>query len=266
MVNFINYCKIELGLSQNTLNAYQKDIEDLIEFSNGQKINASIVNQWLNSLKSLSQNSRRRKLMTARTYFRYLIEVEKTHDNTELIKLNIINKNTPDIIVMSISQIEKLYNNCQCPLDISIIDLLYSIGMRATEVCLLKKNSISWGDKKIHIRGKGSRDRVVPVTNQCLANLNTYLKSRLDNTDFLLTKNGVPLSRHIINRIVKKVSNGEFSAHGLRHACATHLLEGGMSIEMIQRFLGHTDPHTTQVYTHVSTDYIRKVYNKYWSK
>jgi len=266
MVNFINYCKIELGLAQNTLDAYQKDIGDLFTFSNGKQIRAAIVNEWIDSLKHLSQNSIRRKLMVAHTYFRYLIEVNKTHNKTEFDKLNTIGKAEPIVKIISVSRIKQLYNDCKYPLDTSVVDLLYSSGMRATEACSLKRNSVSWVDKNIHIRGKGSQDRVVPTTIKCLDNLKAHLKSRLDQTNYLLTKNGQPLDRHIVYKIIKSVSKDEFSPHDLRHACATHLLDGGMPVEMIQRFLGHATLGTTQSYVHVSYDYLKRTYDQCWSK
>lgn len=253
--NFIPYCRIELGLAENTLKAYDKDISDLLTFTGDEVIKAETINSWLQDMDEYSQNTRRRKLMSARTFLRYLIEVVGTHDKTELIKLDPIKKSEIKEKNICQSDINMLYSKCGTLFELIIIDLLYSTGMRVSELCSLEKENINWKQKFIKIFGKGKRERIVPMTNKCLENLQKYVASIKNSPHLFL------ISRYTVYRIIRKLSNDKFSAHDLRHACATHLLDGGMSLEMLQKILGHSSLSTTQVYTFVSEQHKRNVYN-----
>ncbi len=256
MINsFISYCQIELGLAENTLKAYKKDISDLLTFAGDEGIKAEIINDWLQDLSQASQNTRRRKLMSARTFLRYLIEVIGTHDKVELIKLDPIKKAETKSKNISQTDIKMLYSKCETLLELIIIDLLYSTGMRVSELCSLKIENINLKQKYIKIFGKGQCERIVPVTNDCLENLQKYIASLKNDPHLFL------MSRYAVYRIIRRLSNNKFSAHDLRHACATHLLDGGMSLTMLQKILGHSSLSTTQVYTFVSEQRKRDIYN-----
>jgi len=156
--------------------------------------------------------------------------------------------------------------------DKAIIEMLYSCGLRVSELCALSLNNLYLNDDMIRIMGKGSKERLLPVGGRVKNFLNDYLihcrpgiQKDKGSSSVFLSRNGNPLTRAMINNILRKWSqvagiNKSVSPHTLRHSFATHLLEGGADLRFVQALLGHSDISTTQIYTHLDKHHLKEVY------
>ena len=281
---FINYIANEKNYSLHTVAAYSKDLDqfilciDKLEINNIKKVDYSTIRSYLTELYNLNYTKKTvsRHISTLRSFFKYLIMSK------------IINKN-PMTLISNPKEDKKLpnylhYNELENLLEIPnintslgfrnklIIELLYSTGIRVTELVNIKINDINFYDLTIKVMGKGSKERYVIFGNILKTLLLEYINdARLEllkgkESDYLLiNKNGGNLSdrgvRLIIDNIVKKSSlSKKISPHVIRHTFATHMLNGGAELKVVQELLGHSNLSTTQIYTHVSNEKIREVY------
>ncbi|MDD2181127.1 MAG: tyrosine recombinase XerC [Bacilli bacterium] len=281
---FINYIANEKNYSLHTVAAYSKDLDqfilciDKLEINNIKKVDYSTIRSYLTELYNLNYTKKTvsRHISTLRSFFKYLIMSK------------IIDKN-PMTLISNPKEDKKLpnylhYNELENLLEIPnintslgfrnklIIELLYSTGIRVTELVNIKINDINFYDLTIKVMGKGSKERYVIFGNILKTLLLEYINdARLEllkgkESDYLLiNKNGGNLSdrgvRLIIDNIVKKSSlSKKISPHVIRHTFATHMLNGGAELKVVQELLGHSNLSTTQIYTHVSNEKIREVY------
>tara|TARA_B100001029_G_scaffold174109_1_gene173823 strand:- start:6061 stop:6942 length:882 start_codon:yes stop_codon:yes gene_type:complete len=263
-------------LSEYSIRNHKLDINKLIFFLNenlGQEFNLDLVRKFISELrKNTSKTSIRRIISNIGTYFEYLIEQEKIEKNffSEISPPKIGKKlpsvATTDEIDEMIRCIDK--NKNLGKRDHAIIEFIYSAGLRVSEVNNLNIQDIDLNQNQAVIFGKGSKYRSVIFSESTSKILKDYLEIR-DNSKkekaFFLSNSGVRISIRSIQHIVKKYIslaglNPKYHTHTLRHSFATHLLDGGADLRVVQELLGHTSPKTTEIYTHISVEKSRDVY------
>lgn len=288
--SFLIYLKVTKYKSDNTIKAYAVDLTQFIEYFKQNKISEPIVKnidythirEFLAHLndKNLSKRTIARKLSSIRSFFKYLEAEEIINENiTSLISSPKLPKKLP--LFLYPDEIEILLSiplkNILGIRDKAIIELLYATGMRVSELVSLKVRDIDMGKNTIIVFGKGSRERVVFFGKKAAESIDDYLRNSRpyllkDNsghsTEFLfLNKNGTVISdrsvRRMMDKYVKKASlNHNISPHTLRHTFATHMLNNGADLKTVQELLGHVSLSTTQIYTHVTKERLKKVYDE----
>lgn len=285
--SYINFLIIEKGLADNTIAAYSGDISFFYEFmeSSGTKdIRETEPKDILKYLISMRDNgldarSRARKLIAVRGFFKFLCKegiIEK--DPAKAIDLPRSALKLPDVI--SVPQIKKLLEapDDSTPAgmrDGAMLELLYASGLRVSELVGLKVLDVNLEAGFVRVFGKGSRERIIPVGKYAIDRLEKYkADARLfflkngQNDHLFLGKRGKEMTRQGFWKILKAYClkaglMSSISPHTFRHSFATHLLEGGADLRAVQIMLGHSDIATTQIYTHVSRDYLRSVHTKF---
>ena len=276
---YLNYIEIEKGLSKNTLLAYQRDLTGLMEFcinsdlSSFKEITRANLNNYLLSLRqeNLSPTSITRKIASFRGFFKWLCANDFIKKNPaqslEQLKLP---KKLPK--VMTVEELKTILNADLTPLEGVIIELLYGCGLRVSELTNLKLNSIDLKSRYITCFGKGSKERIIPFGTKAKTAIEKYLKTRnlivlehnINNNKILLLKNnGKEISRQEVYVFIRKQGekiHKHISPHTLRHSFATHLLENGADLRVVQELLGHSDVATTQLYTHITKKRLKEVY------
>jgi len=292
ITEFLLYLKLERNLSKNTLSAYENDI---IQFHNYlvsifRKDNYNIKEIELETVKSYLRNltmnniqktSIGRKMSAVKTYFKFLLKRQYIENNPALIlTIPKKEKHLPSFIdEKSMDNIMQLPNreSIRGLRDLAILELFYSTGMRESELLELKLSDFYESQNMIKVFGKGNKERIIPVGQQAMDALNNYIQRRIelfsdkttekDKQMIFLTNNGKKFYRtgiyNIVNLYLTKAYGGKkCSPHVLRHTFATHLLDRGADIESVKQMLGHTSLSTTQIYTHVSIEHLKKIYNK----
>jgi len=279
---FFSYLLVEKNLSENTISAYRNDIKKFIRFLKEKKYRIKKIDflkftEFLLNLKkqNLSVSSIIRIITSIRNFYKFLYA--RGYVNSYLfIETPKSDRNLPE--VLSSSEIEKLLsvknNSKTYKRDIAILELIYGSGLRVSELVNLKIDDINFNQKFMRIKGKGNRERIAFLNNIALKKINEYLPERAKNkkasqSPFLfLNKSGNKLSRQFIWKIVKKYVSlagldKNVKPHTLRHSFATHLLESGLDLRIVQELLGHKNLSTTEIYTHIDRKQIKKIYKKY---
>tara|TARA_B100000614_G_C14492355_1_gene471229 strand:+ start:318 stop:1175 length:858 start_codon:yes stop_codon:yes gene_type:complete len=262
---YINNVK---NYSQNTIKSYNSDIKHYFE-------NTESVGEFSSYLKHLNKNkysktSINRKITSIRTFLSWAVDNNYFNQNQIKIVNNLkVEKKLPNVLTSS--YINRLLDNLpesseKDIRDKAILELMYSSGLRVSEVSNLTSNSIN-KNNSIRVLGKGSKERVLPMTKRAYVSTKKYIETSRPKFDNDKSKNylflgvrGGQLSDREIRRIVK-FRTGTFP-HSIRHTFATHLLEGGADLRIVQELLGHNDPSTTQIYTHVSKKQLQKKYKQ----
>lgn len=277
---FINYFENELNYSKNTIKSYQKDLEifkTFVKDTNINKIDYNYIREYLSYLyeKNYSKTSIARNISTLRSFFKYLYSENIIKDNPLVLISNPkLDKKLPK--VLNYQELENLLltPDINTPIglrDACILELLYSTGIRVNELTNIKINDINFMEKKILILGKGNKERYVLFGNLCLKKINDYLRNGRtyldkDNNQYLfLNKKGKKISDRTIRTMIDTMCNKasikmHISPHTLRHTFATHMLNEGADLKTVQELLGHENLSTTQIYTHVSNEYLRNIY------
>ena len=288
--DFKDYLLLERGYSENTVINYLSDISDLVDFINENKIVRDLLsferkthaNFFVSYLmnKKLTSKTVTRKISSIRTFYSYLLEnglvrsnpfIEITSPKIEKRLPNIIDDETVNMMLNVIDKTKPLGER-----NYLIIDLLYSCGLRVSELCNLKINDIDFFGKSIIVKsGKGSKDRYLVLHDTLIEELRGYIsgaRNKLlsgtkeeDNRHLLINYKGTTLTprgvRKILNTIMDKTGETyKITPHMLRHSCATVLLNGGMDLRSVQEILGHSMLSTTQIYTDVAIDDIKDKY------
>lgn len=281
---YINYISIEKGLSKNTIESYLNDIIKFLNFYN-EKTDTSefsdddIEDYVLNlSTSGMSVSSILRIISSIKGFYVYLIS-EKLNNK---IKLNLIipknEKHLPSVLTEQ--EVNDLLEQPDVKKpnelkDKAMLELMYSSGLRVSELINLKLSNINFPEKILKVTGKGSKERIVPIGDFAMEYLLLYMNrvrniSRFKNSNYLFinTKTGKPYSRQSFFKKIKYYAmkagiTKKVSPHTLRHSFATHLLENGADLIMVQKMLGHTNIETTQIYTQVTTQRIISAYDKY---
>lgn len=274
-LEFIDYLTNEKGYSNYTIKSYQEDLDAFYEYLKAKKITKvdySLIRSYLNSLYDLNYASKTicRHISSLRSYFKYLSQEEYIDNNPMLLISNPkVSQKLPQYLnyneLETIFQIpdQKTFLGLRNAL---ILELLYSTGVRVSELVNIKLSDIDLINKRIIVLGKGNKERYVLFGKACSDLLTKYLQELNIQSDYLLVnKNGKPLTdrgvRYIIDDIVKKSAlKLKISPHTLRHTFATHLLNEGAELKSVQELLGHESIATTGIYTHVSIEHLRKTY------
>ena len=283
--DYLDYVFLEKGLSQDTKESYQFDLESFnnyfqnIKISNIKEKDITNYLEYLSKEKNLSSRSIERHLTTLRGFFKYLIKMEiLDYDPMKNIDNLKIGKHLPS--VLTIEEVDKLMDiNLDSPFNYrtkAMLELMYGSGLRVSELVNLTINDIDLYNNTILINGKGSKQRIVPIGEYAKEYLEEYmnvryelLKKKNGNPDMLFLNNhGMPITRHGFNFLLQsllkeKGIEKEVTPHTLRHSFATHMLDNGADLRTIQELLGHSDIVTTRIYTHVSKKQIKENYDKY---
>jgi len=281
--DFLIYLSVEKGLSQNTVDSYSRDITLFDKFlSSSDKgldsFKKTDILSFLNKTKDdgYSVSSIGRFMSSIRGFCRYLmIENIINDDPSENLQTPKKWERLPK--ALSIEDVMSLLDTrADSPMylrDSAMLELLYSSGLRVSELVSLKISDINFEAGFLRIIGKGSKERVVPINLRALDKVKRYIRElRLEilnkkRSDYLfVTNRGSGMTRQRFWQTIKKYGKQigvELSPHTLRHCFATHLLEGGADLRSVQKMLGHSDIATTQIYTKVSTDRIKKVYSEH---
>ena len=282
---FKAYLQLERSLSENSVDAYLRDIKKLEEFCllkeilvQPEKLNQQQLEQFLNFISEfgLSARTQARILSGLKAFYKYLIVDDIIIDDpTELLEAPKIGRKLPD--VLSIEEINMLIN----AVDLSkpegernkaILETMYSCGLRVSELVNLKLSNLMLNEGFIHVFGKGSKERIVPIGSVAIKHINIYTNSvrkhqnnmKKGSEDILfLNRRGALLSRVMVFTIIKdlcKIAGIDkvVSPHTFRHSFATHLVEGGADLRAVQEMLGHESITTTEIYTHLNREYLRQ--------
>ena len=287
--DFLKILKIEKGLAENSILSYKRDLAKYHAFiENRQRIdNIANVSQrnlrayvrYLNA-ENISPNSIKRAISCIRNYHQFLVSEGKMDNNPALqIDTPKVARKLPN--VLSVEEIDKILHFIpkKAPMakrDIAIFEMMYSCGLRVTELCNFKMSNILWDSEMIRVDGKGDRQRFVPIGPIARKNLKNYInkerpaliKKNPNIPELFLSRNGNKLTRMMIWILLKKWTSTaeitkEVSPHTLRHSFATHLLEGGADLRSVQEMLGHADISTTQIYTHLDKEHLKEVHRTF---
>lgn len=285
---FLAFAALEKGLSDNTVEAYQSDIAQFATFASKQwargdwdQVEGSDVSDWIYTLSEsdYSNASLCRKLSALRVLTTFLLSEERIKRSfMELVAGPKLRRKAPDSL--TIQEVEALLDapdlaKPQGLRDRAILELLYSSGLRVSELCGALLQQIDIANGAIKVYGKGSKERVVPMGFQAVLALSGYLeqgrsslvKAKTGSACFISNR-GTPISRKTVWVLVKRYANAAGIAkpvkpHGLRHSFATHLLTGGADLRVIQELLGHADISTTQIYTSVEAHRVKTAHDEY---
>ncbi len=276
---YIEYLEVERGLSLNTIDAYRRDLTAFSDFfinlgiEDFSDIKRNHINLYIKHLhdKNYATTSVTRILASLRGCFIWLTTNEIiTHNPALSIEQPKIPKRLPK--VLSIQEIENILNNHLTVTETAIVELLYAAGLRVSELTELTTQNIDLKAGYIRCLGKGSKERIVPIGNKAENAINKYLKEReyilkkYNSTSkyLFINKDSRKMTRQDIYTIIHKLGtdiiNKSISPHIFRHSFATHLLENGADLRVVQELLGHSDVATTQLYTHVSKKRLKEVY------
>ncbi|MBQ2873259.1 MAG: tyrosine-type recombinase/integrase [Bacilli bacterium] len=281
ILDFLEYLEVIKKHSENTINSYKIDLIDFFNYTdkNILSVDREIVNGYMQYMydKKISKSTISRKLSSLRTFYNYLVKNEVVDKNYFSIIKNPKKDNSLPKLVKEID-IDKMFliPDIRNPIgqrNLLIIRLLYATGVRVSELVNICIKDIDFSERTIRILGKGSKERIVIYGNHTEEILDLYLNSgryklSKGNNDYLfLNKDGLKLSdryvRKIIDDIIFKASiEMHVSPHMLRHTFATSMLNNGADLVNVKELLGHESLNTTSIYTHVSDDKIRDVYNK----
>lgn len=275
---YLEYLEVEKGLSQNTLDAYRRDLSAFIDFCASldaeelTQIQRNHLNSYILDLreKKYSATSVMRKIASLRGFYKWLCANEICVQNPTLtLEQPKIPRKLPK--VMTISEIENILREDLTKTQKLIVELLYGCGLRVSELVGLKTNNIDLNASYLRCSGKGSKERLVPIGSKAKEALREYFghrdflvkKYNFDTKNLFITDSGRFLTRQDVYNFIhqqgKKI-NKNISPHTLRHSFATHLLENGADLRIVQELLGHSDVSTTQLYTHISKKRLKEVY------
>jgi integrase/recombinase XerD len=284
---FLNYLLVEKGLAQKTLEAYSRDIiryRNFLAENNSTAFSeedAPLILKHLILLRKegLKARSRARHLVAIRGFYRFLVQ-EKIlrNDPARLIDLPKSGLKLPH--VLSREEIELLLKapDIRKPIgvrDAAMLELLYAAGLRVSELINLKLQDINLEAGFVRIFGKGSKERIVPIGSHAREKVRTYLKAvrsrRLKQTTtpyLFIARAAKPMTRQGFWKLLRRYAlkaglKKKITPHSLRHSFASHLLEGGADLRAVQIMLGHVDISTTQIYTHVTRDHLKKLHQKF---
>ena len=270
---FLDYLKYERGFSDYTIKSYRTDLIEFYDFV-GDDISVDSVRGYLRKLydDKYSNRSISRKVSSLKSYFKYLEGEGIIKDNfMRLISNPKIEKTLPNYL--NYDDLEKLLNypdrsNKYGLRDALILELLYSSGIRVSELALIKLKDIDFKEKKILILGKGNKERYVYYGSKCADLIDKYLEiDHRDSPYLLIGKKALKLNEREIREIVTQCARKagikvHVTPHTLRHTYATHMLNEGADLKSVGDLLGHESLSTTQIYTHVSNERLRQVYLK----
>ena len=282
--DFLTMLRVERNVSTHTMDAYKRDINQYLlylgdlDIKNLSDVKSTHIRDYIRILSDggMAPASISRIISSIRTYYRFLSSENILDENPVLLINNPkLPKKLPDVlsekeislIINAIQKSSQFYQR-----DKAIIEMLYSCGIRVTELCNLEMSNLFIDEDLIRVMGKGNKERLLPLGIRSRRYLDDYIKhsrnshiKKSGSSFVFVSRNGNQLTRAMINIILNKWTQASglkksVSPHKLRHSFATHLLEGGADLRFVQALLGHSDISTTQIYTHIDKHYLKEVY------
>ncbi|MFA7232026.1 MAG: site-specific tyrosine recombinase XerD [Victivallaceae bacterium] len=283
--HFTGYIALERGLGSNTVSAYRADLQNFIEWLKKEKVadfgqvSREEILDYLSELKDegLEPATLARRLVSIKMLFRFLFQEKLLAANvTDVMDSPKLWQLLPDFLsALEVEALLKAFPAGKDPLifrNRTILEVLYACGLRVSEAASLRLGSVNFDDEVVRVKGKGSKERLVPVGKTAIRFLNRYISEirpqlvgNANEATLFLSKSGKQLDREWIWNIVKEAArlagiHKNIHPHTLRHSFASHLLENGADLRVIQEMLGHSDISTTQIYTHVDQKRLLKVH------
>ncbi|OIN97321.1 MAG: site-specific tyrosine recombinase XerD [Deltaproteobacteria bacterium CG1_02_45_11] len=284
---YINYLIVEKGLADKTIESYSRDIIRYLEFLKEKGIHkisdadTPVILKHLITLRDegLNARSRARHLVALRGFYRFLVQ-EKIikNDPSRLVDLPKSGLKLPD--VLSVEEVKRLLNTPKTnrPIEIrnaAMLELLYAAGLRVSELVTVKLQDVNTEACFVRVLGKGSKERLVPIGLYAREKIDLYIKTarplllKSEVSRYLfVARRGKPMTRQGFWKLLRQYAqkagiNKKITPHSLRHSFASHLLEGGANLRAVQIMLGHVDISTTQIYTHVTREHLKKMHEKF---
>jgi integrase/recombinase XerD len=280
---FRGYLKTERGLSDNSIHAYVTDLTKLVIFLKEKGLNIGPEKVVLAHLKEMMQDitnkgisprTQARVISGIKSFYKYLLIEEKVEkDPTALLEAPKVGRKLPEIL--TVEEIDTIINTIDTKRsegqrNKAILETLYSCGLRVSELIDLKISNLFFESGFVKIEGKGSKERLVPISTKAIKEINLYLSEYRRNLKIFpahedvlfLNRRGKKLSRVMIFTIIKNLTkkvgiNKNISPHTFRHSFATHLIDGGANLRAVQEMLGHESIITTEIYTHLDKEYLK---------
>ncbi len=280
--NYRNYLKYERAYSDNTVGAYMNDLNKYEEFLKKDILESDTedLERYLKYIKNLESTTVAHKITSIKSYFNYNIKRGIVSVNpADKVSRPKLTKHLPEYLTEE--EVGKLLDvEVKSPYDYrnkTILELLYSSGIRISELVNIKTPNYDSEECLIRIMGKGSKERIVPLGDYAVNIMNDYMNNyrpliNKKHTDYVFINNrGDKISRQFIFKVIKKEAlkkgiKKDISPHTLRHTFATHLLKNGADLRIIQELLGHENISTTQIYTHVTNNKLKSDYETYFPK
>ncbi len=278
------YLKLEKGLSHHSIDAYMRDIRLLLRYLNEFHQGLSVtktdfmhLSEFVNwvSIMGLSPRTQARMISGLRSFYTFLMIEKVIEENpSELLETPRLPSKLPD--TLSIDEIDKMISGIdrstyEGERNVAMLEIMYSSGLRVSEVVRLKISEIFFSEEFIRVLGKGNKERLVPASKIALEiirhfvdNVRVHVQIKPGHEDFVfLNRRGAVMTRNMVFLIVKQAARNvniqkNISPHTLRHSFATHLVEGGANLRAVQEMLGHVSITTTEIYVHMSSEYLRK--------
>lgn len=280
LTSYKNFLKLEKSLSANTIEAYMDDIQKFIDFVQTDSPLSVTTNDIrlflddLNETQNMSVRSQARILSGIKSFFRYLsIHDIIEHDPSEMVETSRLNRKLPTVLTPE--EVNELIEAVDLDNEIgyrnrAILETLYGCGLRVSELINLRLTDLHFDESYVRIKGKGSKERLVPV-GRCVKDAitlyihnyrNTLDINRKDENILFLNRRGKKMTRVMIFTIIKDLAakiglKKPISPHTFRHSFATQLIDAGADLKAIQEMLGHTSITTTEIYTHIDREYLR---------
>ncbi len=284
---YLDFLIVEKGLAPNSIESYAGDLARFVEFLEDQKVerleqaDTTVILAWLIHLskKGLSAKSRARHLITIRGFYKFLVN-EKQLSANPVLEVDLPKTGLALPKILSIAEVEALLNAVN-PVtarelrNLAMLEILYGSGLRVSELVSLTLQDVNLDANLVRVMGKGSRERVIPLGSKARQAVMLFketgrpeLLGTIASPYLFVARAGKPMTRQGFWKIIKKYAanagiNKNVTPHTLRHSFATHLLEGGADLRSVQSMLGHADVSTTQIYTHITREYLIRMHEKY---
>ena len=282
--DFLSYLEVEANYSKNTINSYENDLNKFEEYYKSKdllKITSKDIEKYIQTLSDLAPTTVSHNISSLKTFYSYFLKQGRISNNpTDGIKSPKLGIHLPTYL--TIDEVNKLLDievtDAFSSRNKAILELMYATGLRISEVISLEFKNIDYDECIIRVMGKGSKERIVPVNDYAIRYLKEYIdnyrpelvKNEINNYIFL-NNHGRMLTRQGIFKMIKNYAalkniKKTIGPHTLRHTFATHLLENGADLRVIQELLGHSDISTTQIYTHLTKEALHNEYKKYFPR
>lgn len=282
--DFLSYLEVEANYSKNTINSYENDLNKFEEYYKNKdllKITSKDIEKYIQTLSDLAPTTVSHNISSLKTFYSYFLKQVRISNNpTDGIKSPKLGIHLPTYL--TIDEVNKLLDievtDAFSSRNKAILELMYATGLRISEVISLEFKNVDYDECIIRVMGKGSKERIVPVNDYAIKYLKEYIdnyrpelvKNEINNYIFL-NNHGRMLTRQGIFKMIKNYAalkniKKTIGPHTLRHTFATHLLENGADLRVIQELLGHSDISTTQIYTHLTKEALHNEYKKYFPR